>query len=98
MNESRACCGCCSACLREVLLGHLQAADALRWPGADGLTVEEVLASYPAAAGQGRVPGQEELCRRHPGLEAEIRLFFNRGASARLSARCAGNGQIPLPL
>jgi len=85
MIDQRERCVCCGQCLREVLLGHLQAPEALPWPGADGLTVEEVLASYVLAARQGCVPDQEELCRRHPDLVPEVLLFFDQGL---ISGRC----------
>jgi hypothetical protein len=70
---------CEGPCLREVLLGYLQAEGALPWPGSDSLTVEEVLAAYPAAARQGLAPDQQELARRHPELAAEVRRFFAAG-------------------
>jgi hypothetical protein len=52
----------------EVLLSCLRAADLPFWPGTDGLTVDEVLATYPQSAADGRVPGRLELVRRHPDL------------------------------
>jgi hypothetical protein len=65
-----------SANLREVLLACLQAEGAFPWPGADGLTVDEVLAAYADAARLGRVPGLAQLCRQHPDLADEVAAFF----------------------
>jgi hypothetical protein len=65
-----------SASLREVLLGYLQAQGAFPWPGADGLTLDEVQAAYVHAARLGRVPGVEQLCRRHPDLAREVAAIF----------------------
>ena len=62
--------------LREVLLGYLQAAGCPRWPGADGLMLEDALRSYPANAAAGRVPDRQELLRRHPELSEALLAFF----------------------
>ncbi len=62
--------------LRELLLAYLQAADAPPWPGADGLTLEEVLASYPQWSAAGLVPDLPSLLSRHPDLDAVLREFF----------------------
>src|SRR4051794_23773802 len=66
--------------LPEVLLGYLQLQGALPWPGADGLTVAEVLAAYPGEARLGRVPGLEQLSRRHPELAGAATAFFAASA------------------
>jgi hypothetical protein len=62
--------------LQELLLGYLRAADCPRWPGADGLTVQDVLAGYAEAAALGRVPDLVLLRRRHPELAEALRSFF----------------------
>ena len=62
--------------LREVLLGYLQTAGCPRWPGADGLMLEDALRSYPANAAAGLVPDRQELLRRHPDLSEALRAFF----------------------
>ena len=41
--------------LHELLLGYLGCPRVRLWPGADGLTVDEILRSYPEAAAAGQV-------------------------------------------
>jgi hypothetical protein len=62
--------------VKEVLLACLQAMVFPLWPGADGLTIDEVLRSYPQAMKAGLVPGQEELLRSHPDLSEELLAFL----------------------
>lgn len=68
---------CCLEQLREVLLTYLLAADLPDWPAADGMTTEEVLHSYRAYSGAGRVPDRDELLAGHPHLAAEIAAYFD---------------------
>ena len=62
--------------VRELLLGHLRSADLPVWPGADGLTLEAALLSYPQAAAAGRVPDLLHLLRDYPELARELTAFF----------------------
>jgi hypothetical protein len=61
--------------LREVLLGYLQAAVAA-WPGADGLTIEDILDAYPQAVARGEVPDWQQLLCRHPELDAALNVWL----------------------
>lgn len=62
--------------VHELLLAYLQIASAPPWPGADGLTLEEVLASYPQWSASGLVPDLPSLLQRHPDLDEDLRRFF----------------------
>jgi hypothetical protein len=64
--------------LQEVLLAYLTSADILLWPGADGLTLSDVVRSYPQAMAAGRVPSRERLLRDHPDLHEDLETFFGR--------------------
>src|SRR5262245_28130100 len=72
--------------LREVLLCYLQVAVCPLWPGTDGLTVEDILLSYPQNAAAGRVPNVQELLRRQPDLREALLAFFADTAAARQTA------------
>lgn len=63
-----------------VMLDYLQAAPISRWPGADGLTMDDALLEYLEAATAGRVPDREELQRRHPELSGDLDALFARSA------------------
>ncbi len=62
--------------VRELLLGYLRAAAFPPWPGADGLTLEDALRSYPQAAAAGRAPDLRQLLRMHPELADELTALF----------------------
>jgi len=62
--------------LRDRLLDLLRTACLPPWPGCDGLTVEEVLLTYPSAAAAGRVPDLTALLCEHPDLHDELQTFF----------------------
>jgi hypothetical protein len=62
--------------LVELLAVYLATAPGLHCPGCDRLLTSEVVAGYPAAAMTGAVPGETELCTRHPELTAHIVAFF----------------------
>jgi len=62
--------------LRALLLHYLQARVAFAWPGADGLTMDDILNCYPQAMAAGEVPDWQALRRRHPDLTAELQGFL----------------------
>src|SRR4051794_8291835 len=62
--------------LRQVLLNYLLGSTVGGWPGADGLTRDDVLRCYPEACARGEVPDRRELCRRHAELSAGIAALF----------------------
>ena len=66
----------------DVLAGYLLSSPAFRCPGADGATVEDVVASeYPRASAVGMVPRPSELAARHPDLAVAIESFFHLDAT-----------------
>lgn len=65
----------------ELLARYLLASPVFLCPGADGATVEDVLAAeYPVASAAGRVPRPGELANRHPDLADALATFFGAGA------------------
>jgi hypothetical protein len=62
--------------VEEVLLAYLRAVRVPLWPGADGLTLADVLASYPAAVRTGQAPDLHELWAEHPELAAELARYL----------------------
>lgn len=62
----------------DLLVEYLTVRCDLHWPGADGLTQDDIVDQYPAACRLGHVPDRDELCRRHTDLQGEIAGFFAR--------------------
>jgi hypothetical protein len=62
--------------LHEILLNQLRLIDAHFWPGADGLTIDAVLAGYTEAAAAGQVPGLAQLTGTYPELTVELEEVF----------------------
>jgi hypothetical protein len=62
--------------LHDILLDQLRLIDAHFWPGADGLTIDAVLAGYAQAAAAGQVPGLVELAGKYPELAAKLEEVF----------------------
>jgi hypothetical protein len=62
--------------LQELLLRHLGSAHIPVWPGADGITLEAVLRTYPQAVADGRVPSRAQLLAENPDLERQLAIFF----------------------
>jgi hypothetical protein len=63
--------------VQELLLAYLEAVPAAGWPGADGLTEEAILQSYPELSVAGCVPKQAELMRRHPERADALQAYFD---------------------
>lgn len=62
--------------LQNLLAVYLATAPWQHRPGCDGMLVADALPGYPAAAAAGAVPGEAELCVRHPELTPQIVAFF----------------------
>jgi hypothetical protein len=59
-----------------VLADYLANAPAGSLPGVDGICVEDAVRDYSAAAAANAVPGEVELCERHPNLAPQVVAFF----------------------
>jgi hypothetical protein len=62
--------------LEHLLATYLATAPSFRCPGCDGMLIADTLTAYPAAASTGGVPGEAELCGRHPELTPQVIAFF----------------------
>ena len=73
--------------VRTILLGYLQCRAAAQWPGSDGITLDDILRSYPQAAAVGRVPDLPQLRRRFPDLADALASWFTDHAATERSDR-----------
>ena len=65
----------CGELLRQVLLDYMRASRVVGWPGADGLTDDDILNCYPRAISAGDVPAWHELQGRFPELVGELQAL-----------------------
>jgi hypothetical protein len=63
--------------LRQILLDYLRASRVLGWPGADGLTEDDIVNYYPQAIAAGEVPGWHDLEQRFPSLTDDLRVWLS---------------------
>jgi hypothetical protein len=61
----------------DLLADYLAHAPGGCGPGADGVTLDDVLSCYEALADRGQVPAEAELCRQHPELASRLVAFFH---------------------
>lgn len=71
--------------LQQLLLDLLKAGTVVNWPGADGITVDDVVNCYPQAIADGEVPGWHELQGRFPELADALQTL--RSARGWLASR-----------
>jgi hypothetical protein len=65
----------------ESLLGYLQRRAGRLCPGGDGVTLDDILRSYPQAAAARLVPDLPELLRRYSDLADELTAWFTEHAA-----------------
>ena len=63
--------------VKAILLGYLEHRAGHLWPGGDGLTLDEMIRSYPQAMRARLVPDLSELRRRVPDLDAALAEWFD---------------------
>jgi len=73
--------------VQELLLRYLLAT-VRRWPGAESMTLDDVLSAYHQAASGGHVPNLDKLLRQHPELATELQIFFALHEPASLPSDC----------
>lgn len=60
----------------DLLTDYMIHSSAGRFPGSDGLRIDDILAGYELLASVGEVPTERELCLRHPEYAARLTAFF----------------------
>ena len=69
--------------VRELLLGYLLHVEVQLWPGADSLTLDDLIRAYPRIAATGRVPSCQKLLTLHPELAEILNALFSQDPSSR---------------
>jgi hypothetical protein len=77
--------------LLQVLITSLRGSRVVGWPGADGLTEDDIVNCYPQAIAAGEVPGWHELQDRFPDLTGELQAL--RSAKGWLDSPADGDSK-----
>jgi hypothetical protein len=64
--------------VRELLLSYLLDVQGQLWPGADALTLDDLVRAYPRVAATGRVPNCQKLLTLHPELAEILNALFSQ--------------------
>jgi len=77
--------------LRQILLDYMRGSRVVSWPGADGLTDDDIVGYYPQAILAGSVPGWDELQGRFPDLASELHALRSTKGWLEMSSNAPAN-------